>query len=60
MEFNFDFLIRNLSRAQAELLLAFIKTFVEACGGEMAGGWVAEESAKGLLDLPTPSESHLS
>jgi hypothetical protein len=43
IDFDFDFLVKNIGREKASELLELIRNFVDNVGGQMAGGFVEVE-----------------
>jgi hypothetical protein len=44
-KYEFDILVANITRAQAEALLKVITAFVENIGGKVGGGFTENEEA---------------
>ena len=44
-KYEFDILVANITRAQAEALLKVITAFVENIGGKVVGGFTENEEA---------------
>jgi hypothetical protein len=63
--FDFVFITHKMTRLEAEKLLEIIKTFVEGCRGEMAGGFSEtndkdqEELAAAFFAETSPDEQRV-